>query len=112
MGYTVRFEDVTSNKTKIKYLTDGMLLREAMADNLLMDYNVIILDEAHERTIHTDILFGIVKAAQKTRLEKKVTPLKVSEILINTIIYILISLPDKKFNQWILPYCKVLGAQV
>lgn len=77
VGYTVRFEDATSNRTKIKYLTDGMLLREAMADNLLMDYNVIILDEAHERTIHTDILFGIVKAAQKTRLEKKVTPLKV-----------------------------------
>lgn len=77
VGYSVRFEDVTSNRTKIKYLTDGMLLREAMADNLLMDYNVIMLDEAHERTIHTDILFGIVKAAQKTRKEKKVTPLKV-----------------------------------
>lgn len=77
VGYTVRFEDVTSNRTKIKYLTDGMLLREAMADNLLMDYTVIILDEAHERTIHTDVLFGIVKQAQKTREEKKIRPLKV-----------------------------------
>lgn len=77
MGYTVRFEDVTSNQTKIKYLTDGMLLREAISDCLLMDYTVIILDEAHERTIHTDVLFGIVKTAQKIRQEKNVTPLKV-----------------------------------
>lgn len=82
VGYTVRFEDVTSSRTKIKYLTDGMLLREAMADNLLMDYSVIMLDEAHERTIHTDVLFGIVKAAQKTRQEKKVTPLKVYIIIL------------------------------
>lgn len=77
MGYSVRFEDKTSSRTKIKYLTDGMLLREAMVDNLLMDYNVIILDEAHERTIHTDILFGIVKDAQRIRQNKNVTPLKV-----------------------------------
>ncbi|CAH0556419.1 unnamed protein product [Brassicogethes aeneus] len=77
VGYTVRFEDVTSSKTKIKYLTDGMMLREAMFDKLLMEYTVIILDEAHERTIHTDVLFGIVKRAQKIRIEKKVTPLKI-----------------------------------
>ncbi|XP_017769739.1 PREDICTED: putative ATP-dependent RNA helicase DHX33 [Nicrophorus vespilloides] len=77
VGYTVRFEDVTSKRTKIKYLTDGMLLREAIADKLLMDYTVLILDEAHERTIHTDVLFGIVKDAQKNRKEKKLTPLKV-----------------------------------
>ncbi|KAK4879726.1 hypothetical protein RN001_007872 [Aquatica leii] len=77
VGYTVRFEDVTSPRTKIKYLTDGMLLREAMVDNLLMEYTVIILDEAHERTIHTDVLFGIVKQAQKTREEKKLRPLKI-----------------------------------
>lgn len=77
VGYTVRFEDVTSPKTKIKYMTDGMLLREAMFDKLLMNYTIIILDEAHERTIHTDVLFGIVKKAQKIREEKKVAPLKV-----------------------------------
>lgn len=75
VGYTVRFEDVTSKNTKIKYLTDGMLLREAIADKLLSDYNVILLDEAHERTIHTDVLFGIVKRAQKLRQEKN--PLKI-----------------------------------
>lgn len=82
VGYIVRFENVATDQTKITYLTDGMLLRAAMADNFLMDYNVIILDEAHERTIHTDILFGIVKNAQKIRREKKVTPLKVRTTLI------------------------------
>ncbi|KAL3280649.1 hypothetical protein HHI36_003885 [Cryptolaemus montrouzieri] len=77
VGYTVRFEDVTSKKTKIKYLTDGMLLREAMFDKLLMNYTVIILDEAHERTIHTDVLFGVVKNAQKKRKERNIAPLKI-----------------------------------
>lgn len=77
VGYSVRFEDSTSKLTKIKYLTDGMLLREAMLDNLLSKYNVIILDEAHERTIHTDVLFGIVKQAQQTRKSQNLKKLKV-----------------------------------
>ncbi len=61
VGYTIRFDDVSSSKTRIKYLTDGMLLREAMTDPTLSRYSVIILDEAHERTVHTDILIGTVK---------------------------------------------------
>ncbi|RVE42253.1 hypothetical protein evm_013095 [Chilo suppressalis] len=77
VGYSVRFEDVTSPKTKVKYLTDGMLLREAIMDPLLKKYSVIILDEAHERTVNTDILFGIVKLAQKERIVKKLSELKV-----------------------------------
>lgn len=77
VGYSVRFEDVTSPKTKLKYLTDGMLLREAIIDPLLIKYSFIILDEAHERTISTDVLFGIVKLAQKERNEKKLNPLKI-----------------------------------
>ncbi|XP_047545237.1 ATP-dependent RNA helicase DHX33 isoform X1 [Vanessa atalanta] len=77
VGYSVRFEDVTSPTTKVKYLTDGMLLREAVADPLLKRYSTIILDEAHERTVNTDILFGIVKLAQKDRKEQKLNPLKV-----------------------------------
>lgn len=77
VGYTVRFEDVTSEDTRIKFLTDGMLLREAISDSLLRKYNCIILDEAHERTIHTDVLFGVVKAAQKRRKELGKLPLKV-----------------------------------
>ncbi|CAG0886290.1 unnamed protein product [Cyprideis torosa] len=70
VGYKVRFEDCTSSGTKIKYVTDGMLLREAMQDPLLRAYSVLLLDEAHERTLHTDILFGVVKNAQKERLKK------------------------------------------
>lgn len=61
VGYSIRFDDKSSEKTKLKYLTDGMLLREAMTDPLLSRYSVIILDEAHERTVSTDILIGTVK---------------------------------------------------
>ncbi|MEE6469896.1 hypothetical protein FKM82_008809 [Ascaphus truei] len=78
VGYTVRFEDLTSEETKVKFLTDGMLLREAIGDPLLRKYSVVILDEAHERTIHTDVLFGVVKAAQKKRRELGKLPLKVN----------------------------------
>ncbi|KAM5181064.1 ATP-dependent RNA helicase DHX33 [Mantella aurantiaca] len=77
VGFTVRFEDVTSEETKVKFLTDGMLLREAIGDPLLRKYSVIILDEAHERTVHTDVLFGVVKMAQKKRKELGKLPLKV-----------------------------------
>lgn len=58
-------------------MTDGSLLREAMSDRLLQQYSAIILDEAHERTINTDILFGIVKGAQKLRQQQNKNPLKV-----------------------------------
>ncbi|MEQ2188956.1 Pre-mRNA-splicing factor ATP-dependent RNA helicase dhx15 [Goodea atripinnis] len=58
VGYSIRFEDCSSAKTILKYMTDGMLLREAMNDPLLERYGVIILDEAHERTLATDILMG------------------------------------------------------
>ncbi|ORZ34237.1 putative pre-mRNA splicing factor RNA helicase [Catenaria anguillulae PL171] len=61
VGYSIRFEDCTSPKTFLKYMTDGMLLREAMADHNLSRYSAIILDEAHERTVQTDILMGLLK---------------------------------------------------
>lgn len=61
VGYSIRFEDVTGPKTILKYMTDGMLLREAMSDPLLQNYECIILDEAHERTLATDILMGLMK---------------------------------------------------
>ena len=61
VGYTIRFEDKSSDKTQLRYMTDGMLLREAMTDPTLSQYKVIILDEAHERTLATDILLGLLK---------------------------------------------------
>ncbi|XP_062572851.1 ATP-dependent RNA helicase DHX33-like [Saccostrea cucullata] len=77
VGYCVRFEDVTSENTKIKYMTDGMLLREAILDPLMKRYSIVILDEAHERTIHTDVLFGVVKQAQARRKVRGIRPLKI-----------------------------------
>lgn len=61
MGYSVRFDDVTSARTKIKYMTDGILLRELMLDNKLQSYSCIILDEIHERSCRTDVLLGVTK---------------------------------------------------
>ncbi|XP_055613923.1 ATP-dependent RNA helicase DHX8 [Uranotaenia lowii] len=71
VGYTIRFEDCTSQETVIKYMTDGMLLRECLVDYDLKSYSVIMLDEAHERTIHTDVLFGLLKQAVQKRPELK-----------------------------------------
>ena len=63
VGYTIRFEDCTSPETRIKYMTDGMLQRECLIDPDLSQYSIIMLDEAHERTIATDVLFGLLKSA-------------------------------------------------
>lgn len=71
VGYSIRFEDLTSNKTILKYMTDGMLLREAMNDPLLEKYSIIILDEAHERTLSTDVLFGLFKELLRQRPDLK-----------------------------------------
>lgn len=67
VGYSVRFDDSTSNSTRIKYMTDGLLLREALLDPYLSKYSVIIVDEAHERTVHTDVLMGLLKNVQHAR---------------------------------------------
>lgn len=60
-----------SRETEIKYMTDGMLLREILVDPDLSHYSCIMLDEAHERTIHTDVLFGLLKDVVKRRTELK-----------------------------------------
>ena len=72
VGYAIRFEDCTSKDTVIKYMTDGMLLREVLLKETLHDYSVIILDEAHERTINTDVLFGLLKNLVQQRKDIKV----------------------------------------
>eukprot|EP01017_Pseudomicrothorax_dubius_P046502 TRINITY_DN8198_c0_g1_i7.p1 TRINITY_DN8198_c0_g1~~TRINITY_DN8198_c0_g1_i7.p1 ORF type:complete len:308 (-),score=65.03 TRINITY_DN8198_c0_g1_i7:10-933(-) len=63
IGYTIRFDDKSSEKTILRYVTDGVLVRECLSDHELSRYNVVILDEAHERSLYTDILFALVKKA-------------------------------------------------
>ncbi|EAU37071.1 pre-mRNA splicing factor ATP-dependent RNA helicase PRP43 [Aspergillus terreus NIH2624] len=72
VGYSIRFEDMTSPKTVLKYMTDGMLLREAMNDHNLNRYSTIILDEAHERTMATDVLMGLLKEVVLRRPDLKI----------------------------------------
>lgn len=67
VGYSIRFDDKTSDQTVIKYVTDGILVRECLLDPNLSQYSVVILDEAHERSLNTDILFALVKQAVNRR---------------------------------------------
>ncbi|KAJ3332643.1 hypothetical protein HDU76_013529 [Blyttiomyces sp. JEL0837] len=71
VGYSIRFEDCTSDKTIIKFMTDGMLLREFLTEPDLASYSCLMIDEAHERTLHTDILFGLVKDIARYRKDIK-----------------------------------------
>eukprot|EP01138_Halocafeteria_seosinensis_P003868 gb/GECG01003954.1/.p1 GENE.gb/GECG01003954.1/~~gb/GECG01003954.1/.p1 ORF type:complete len:1203 (+),score=267.05 gb/GECG01003954.1/:1-3609(+) len=72
VGYCIRFEDCTSDKTIMKYMTDGMLLREFLTEPDLRSYSVLIIDEAHERTLHTDVLLGLVKDIARYRSDIKI----------------------------------------
>ena len=72
VGYSIRFEDCTSDKTVIKYMTDGMLLREFLTEPDLKGYSCMIIDEAHERTLNTDILFGLIKDIARFREDIKI----------------------------------------
>jgi ATP-dependent RNA helicase DHX8/PRP22 len=71
VGHLIRFEDKTSSRTKLVYMTDGCLVRICLEDPLLSQYQVIMLDEAHERSIHTDILFGLLKRCLRKRPDLK-----------------------------------------
>lgn len=72
IGYSIRFEDATSAATRIKFLTDGLLIREALVDPLLSRYSVIMVDEAHERSISSDILLGLLKKIRKKRPDLRI----------------------------------------
>ncbi|KAI8377905.1 P-loop containing nucleoside triphosphate hydrolase protein [Radiomyces spectabilis] len=72
VGYSIRFDDKTGPDTRLKYMTDGVLLREATQDPYLNQYSVIIIDEAHERTLETDVLFGLLKKTHRLRPELKI----------------------------------------
>eukprot|EP01133_Synstelium_polycarpum_P002543 gene2543-2914_t len=71
VGYSIRFEDCTSQTTAIKYMTDGVLLRESLNDPNLDKYSCIIMDEAHERSLNTDVLFGILRKVMARRYDLK-----------------------------------------
>lgn len=71
VGYSIRFEDCSSDRTILKYMTDGMLLREFLSEPDLKSYTCLMIDEAHERTLHTDILFGLVKDVARARPDLK-----------------------------------------
>lgn len=75
VGYAIRFEDCTSENTVIKYMTDGILLRESLREQDLDNYSAIIMDEAHERSLNTDVLFGLLRevVARRTDLKLIVT---------------------------------------
>ena len=69
--FSFRFEDCTSERTSLHYMTDGMLLRVFLSEPDLKSYSVMIIDEAHERTLHTDILFGLIKDIARFRPDLK-----------------------------------------
>ncbi|RCH82417.1 putative ATP-dependent RNA helicase DHR1, partial [Rhizopus stolonifer] len=83
VSYQVRYDATVSDKTRVKFMTDGVLLREMSQDLLLTKYSVIIIDEAHERNINTDILIGVLSRVLKLRAElsredrAKIKPLRV-----------------------------------
>ncbi|GHP10569.1 hypothetical protein PPROV_000930000 [Pycnococcus provasolii] len=72
VGYAIRFEDCTGDKTLLKFMTDGMLLREFLSEPDLAGYSAMIIDEAHERTLHTDVLFGLIKDLIRFRPDLRV----------------------------------------
>ena len=72
VGYKMRFEDVTGRDTRLKILTDGTLLQEMKGDRLLSNYSVLMIDEAHERTLNIDFILGLVKEILPNRPDMKV----------------------------------------
>lgn len=72
VGFKVRFDKQTSDKTKITFLTDGYLMMDAIRDKLFTQYSVIIVDEAHERSVETDVVLSLLRNAQVLRKKRNV----------------------------------------
>ena len=72
VGYAIRFDDSTSDKTRVKVMTDGILLQEAQSDPLLLAYDVILIDEAHERSLNIDFALGLLKGILRKRHDLRV----------------------------------------
>ena len=72
VGYSVRFDYNYTSDTKIKFLTEGMFLRELLIDPLMQNYKVIIIDDCHERTINCELIMGVLKKILKKRNDLKI----------------------------------------
>ena len=81
VGYKMRFSDTTTPSTRVKIMTDGILLQELKADPLLKSYSVIVVDEAHERSLNIDFILGLLKGVLSQREDFKVI---ISSATINT----------------------------
>ena len=77
VGYSVRFDDSTSPSTRIKYLTEGMLLQEMLRDSAMSQYSCVVVDEVHERSVNVDLILGFLKGLVSGINKKRKTPLKV-----------------------------------
>lgn len=67
VGYKVRFDKLTSEKTKITFVSDGYLMMDAIRDKLFDQFSVVIVDEAHERSVETDVVLSLLRNAQIAR---------------------------------------------
>ena len=125
VGYQIRYETkLLSSKTKLKFMTDGILLREVESDSLLSKYSAIILDEAHERTINTDILIGLLSRIVIARMKyfrlfqeshceqdpvNKITPLKL--IIMSATLQVEHFTRNKNLFPFYVPVVRVPGRQ-
>ncbi|GIW69417.1 MAG: hypothetical protein KatS3mg101_0164 [Patescibacteria group bacterium] len=78
VGYQVRFEDHTTEGTEINFMTDGILLRKMQFDPLLKDYSIVMVDEAHERSLNIDLCLGLLKNANNKRAKAGMEPIRIA----------------------------------
>lgn len=97
VGYSIRFEDVTSAATQIKFVTDGLLLREMLVDPLLKRYSVIMVDEAHERSLSSDVLLSLLKKVLRKRDDLRIV---VSSATLNSERFLEFFSPDEGEKLW------------